>query len=796
MLDRACPITLSPLAWSRTQYPDPLPLFAQSILTWRELVAWLAQLAATTSVPVKDAIPLVQYAHTTGPDDAHVPADGLHALSLDYDGCTPEQFAHALAAAQALGVAWFGYTSYRHRAYVDPKRPGDTERFRLVFPLAAPCPPARVKAYTTALANLVGQFNSHAPGHSERNPARRWYLPAINPASGSCWFDGACMDRPFLDLASLPAAPAAPAAPRPSAIVDELDCDQSQLVDAADLVKLAKRLRAIDARPDLQRVGQQIDRMVRGEPFAPKGERGAALVPITGEIADAYPFANADHLASLLEASLWSEGEPTDDFAAMLRRQQAKKQAEHAAKREAAELHAAVRAKPLEQIAPAPAATSVAVPDGWPVILQKATRFWLRRMNATTFDMLRGAEELGGELLKTYASAIRCSDDTGKLLPLARILADYGQVLEQVAYDYSATSNSWDPGTNTLTLVSARRRALTAQFSPDVDRWLRTLAGDSYALVEQWLAGVLHLDRPSPALYLWGERGCGKSFLALAIADLWETPGGSLEDAMSDFNASLKNPVVVADEHLPQRMSFADVRDFVTRSTRYVNEKYGAKLPLHGCVRLVLTANNADVLRMPRNDAHTEDDARAISQRVLRVRVGSTAGDVLRSFDTHQWLRDHTVARHVLWLHERVAISAGRFVVDSDNPAIVSELAAARYGWLIEWLCDYLDDPRAIEARYALPGARWLVRVHDGSLLVHPAALTELGGQEVSRKDKIERDKALAYFKSGRKRLRDGRGEQRIDYWEIDLVKLLTARGGSPDLAFATLAANTETRVG
>lgn len=782
------PITISPLAWPAGA--DPAPYFAQHTLTWPELVAWFAQ-CAQTPYESKDVIPLIQYAHTSGAKRAD--ATELHALSLDYDGCTPEQFGQAVAAANALGVAWFGYTSYRHGVYVDPKRPLDTARFRLVFPLARPIPAAHVEAATSALAQLVGVFNSKAPGKPERNPERRWYIPAINPALGSCWFDASAMGLQFANCESLvAAAPVTPADDLP--IIDELD--QGELVGAKELHSLANKLQRRDAEEHKSN-GRAIARALMGEVFAPEGSRNDTTYRICGDIANEFPRAHAETIASLFQAALELQGEPSlSAFVGMLKRQQSIKQSEQARKRREDADREALRAgirttAALAAMAREQHCAAASVPlEHLPIILQRANRYWLRRLDQPTYDIARGAEEIGGELLKSYVGAIRVSDDAGKLLPMSRIMADYGCVLDDVAYAYMATSNTWDPQTNALTLRSAKRRKLTPQFSHDVDRWLRALAGLHYRQLEQWLAGILYLDRPAPALYLWGKASAGKSFLALALAALWETPGGSLSEALSDFNACLRNPIVHADEALPARMTFADVREFVTASVRSINEKYGAKLPLRGNVRLLLTANNANLLRLPRNDAHTEDDARAIAMRVLRIKVQDRARDVLAECNTYQWVADHTVARHVLHLHQTVGIDRGRFVVDVQDPEIVSELAGSRYGWFVSWLCGYLDDPGTIETRYMSPAQRLHVRTRDGRLYVHPAALTELAPIEVQRKDHHERERALAYFGAGVVRI------GAANYHEIDVEKLLAARGGDVDLALRTLSRWTEDRIG
>jgi predicted P-loop ATPase len=306
-------------------------------VAWPELVAWLAANASNV-VPRKDDVVLFTLTDAGGGvHDNEVRA--VWGVGLDYDGTTPEQRAQAVAAARGLGAGCF-YTTHSHGLKVDQKRPEATERFRIFFPFDRPLEGPelrRWKAVWTTVATAVGRFHpKKAPGTSEANLGRRWYVPATNPAAPApCAFEAWEGEPLSLDVL-LTEARTAPAIAAPA--VDELDLDQGEPVGRAELHRLASSLVRRSAE-EHQRVGRALRRMINGEGFG--ANRGTMQWQVAGEIARAYPFADAGHIAEILRLGLEADGPPTDDFADQLRRQQAHKQTEIAEQRAVAEAFAA-----------------------------------------------------------------------------------------------------------------------------------------------------------------------------------------------------------------------------------------------------------------------------------------------------------------------------------------------------------------------------------------------------------------------------------------------------------------------
>jgi predicted P-loop ATPase len=297
-------------------------------LAWQELAAWLGSCAPGV-VPRKDDVTLFTLTDAgAGVQDSEVRA--VWGVGLDYDGTTPAQMAQAIAAARALGCGC-AYTTHSNGVKLDPKRPEATERFRIFLPFDRPLEGAELRQWKQVwkvVAEAVGRFHpKKAPGVAESNIGRRWYVPASNPLAPSpCRFeawDGLPLALDVVLEASRGVAPAV-------AVVDELDLEQGEAVGRAELVKLAASLVRRKSE-EHQRVGRALQRMVEGQGFG--ASRGATQWQVAGEIAQAYPFANAAYIADLLRPALEADGPPTDDFADQLRRQQAAKQTEIAERR-------------------------------------------------------------------------------------------------------------------------------------------------------------------------------------------------------------------------------------------------------------------------------------------------------------------------------------------------------------------------------------------------------------------------------------------------------------------------------
>lgn len=289
---------------------------------------------------------------------------------------------------------------------------------------------------------------------------------------------------------------------------------------------------------------------------------------------------------------------------------------------------------------------------GWPWILQRATTYWLHRVDAKGYRKEVLASELGGAVSR-YLAGLLGEDDRKP----SELDASWVQPIDHLRARYMAREHTYDPQSNTLTLAALRWTGRAARKHTHIDRWLRALFGDGYAAAAQWLAAVVELDRPAPCLYLPGPRGLGKSLLADGLAALWSRPAPTkMKEAISSFNASVGEcPLVFTDEGFPQDLDFNEFREMVTQHSRRVNAKFQPQRDVEGCGRFMIAANNEDVLRYQKIGTLTQDDLDAIADRLLVLPCRVEAREVVKLLDTNA-AASHEIAEHVLWLAATVAL--------------------------------------------------------------------------------------------------------------------------------------------
>jgi hypothetical protein len=131
------------------------------------------------------------------------------------------------------------------------------------------------------------------------------------------------------------------------------------------------------------------------------------------------------------------------------------------------------------------------------------------------------------------------------------------------------------------------------------------------------MAAATFLNEPCAVLYLEGAKGVGKTMLAAGLSRLWTLNGATdLEQALAAFNGSLCHcPLVFGDEHVPTdsrgRMRTAEIREFVQAHMRVLKRKFMHPQPMMGCVRVILAANNKNLIHT--TESLTQHDVQAPS---------------------------------------------------------------------------------------------------------------------------------------------------------------------------------------
>jgi hypothetical protein len=286
-------------------------------------------------------------------------------------------------------------------------------------------------------------------------------------------------------------------------------------------------------------------------------------------------------------------------------------------------------------------------------------------------------------LLDRHWPSVPIRNDKGKLLDVAELLVQIGAVATAMVYDLTGKHAHYDGDGigGTLYMPCVQRRPIVPKFHPQIDRWLRLLAGPRYARLEAWLATVGMLERPAVALYLKGEPGCGKGMLPLGVARLWGMEIASYRDVFgSAFNSALrKSPIVFLDEGMGRNgdnggnvsIDTETFRNFIGSSAHTLTEKFKPSATLLGCPRLIVSANHYDALRIRTGDTHADDAA--IGERILLIEINEDARAYLASIGgratTEAWVAGDELPAHIAWLevNRRPAAFGARWLVDGDG---------------------------------------------------------------------------------------------------------------------------------
>lgn len=282
-------------------------------------------------------------------------------------------------------------------------------------------------------------------------------------------------------------------------------------------------------------------------------------------------------------------------------------------------------------------------------------------------------------MLETYAPAALArgggirNPKTGMLVSVPEILTRFGTEVERVVAVIGKSGIEFDEKNRIVEEgVAAIRSDLRPKFDPLIHRWL-TIFGGAYAdKLFDWLATFTDLSNPTCGLYLRSTGGTGKGLLASGLARLWgasPTMYGNIVGTHNDGIAVC--PLIWADEEIPPsqygKTPSAVFRTLVGNSEFNLRRMYSAAATIRGCLRLLVTANNDNALKIEEN--LTPDDYEAIVQRIGYIRVPDAAKTYLEAIGgrktTRAWVEGDGIARHVLWLKQnRTVVPGKRFLVD------------------------------------------------------------------------------------------------------------------------------------
>jgi len=645
-------------------------------------------------------------------------AVAVHMFGLDVDHSTEKDVMGLVRGIQEAGLAACVYTTWRHAE--------DPWRVRILLPLSRSVPAGEWAGFwERANAAFGGICDPKC-----RNVGRIYFGPYAPKGTEEKNFfvvlPGAALDVDLvwgIDLGQVAAA----IANRPSLPVPRERFE-----------KFAKQLsrRQTEYHADL---GEALLKICRGEPFAEHGERDEVIFRLAGLIVrrwpDCDPVQVAGHFGMSLQVMAMAAPDcPTvEDVAYKIRRARDAVYAE----RQVAVDERTARVKEAFGNCRSHAYTADELkqipPRRW--IIQKSRSFYFRLLNdyvgpftdsevlPAAVIQLAPASSAGVELFKPTKNGIVQKT----ILELVR---DYGTVALRTEVHLSAQVNRYDEESRTFIEAPCPIRPIVAMFHPEIDLWLKKLAGPRYEKLKTWLAAVTDLDHPCVALLLTGKKGVGKGLLAQGVSRLWSrSRPTSLEEVFSNFNEALTRcPLCFADEQLPKDFrgysKTAELRHHIQTLTRPLTRKHLPTIDCIGAMRTIVAANNEDVLSTPEN--LSANDIEAIIERYLHIPCQDEAAEYLESVDTWAdggWVFGDKIAEHVLWLvQNHVWFKEGRFLIKPGDDALGREFStrSGSRSSICQWLVGYLREPGKFDNEGK---GNKLVRVKDQRLLVNTQAL-------------------------------------------------------------------------
>jgi hypothetical protein len=638
----------------------------------------------------------------------------IHALALDLEGLDDGRLVEILDRISPF--TWALYSTHKHGAACVHHG----TRLRVILPLAEPIPPERFFGVWDALQELVGGANDPAT----RDLARLHFLPST--------FD------PLVTLAYVNEGepwtpPMAAGSTASRVILTTTVTTPSRPVEEIELLVQSKT-RILPADDEIKNL---VKKLLAGETLAEPGERHSKILKITFWLAAKLGPLNKSDLGALFAKSISKMTSPdpitaTEVWTAYqgaLTRITEDKKTTHTTKTPQTSPYTEDE---LQAIATKQGWTPEALTDKW--LIQKDGAVWLLNSKGE-YEGAYSKDDAPIAVRKILARApiqIWTITQNGyKYKTPGELVAEHGTLASKIVTSLAAQYTAYDSETGILTEAAARLRNLPAVFHTDVDGWLKSF-GDVYLKLSDWLSCAPDLTKNLCAIYLDGKKEVGKTLFALGVARLWTTGScAEIDQVLGGFNEELTRcPLVFIDEQMPRVVSgqstSGKLRALLGNKTRSLKRKYRSNTDLVGAIRLVLAANNENLL--DEMEAKSTDDLDAIAQRFLYVRASDEPIEYLNRFSKTQlekWAQ-HAIAEHCLWLSEnhKVVLPGKRFWVEGIM-STTHELLLTNNRWtslVCEWLIRYLLNPRPLHADAAANG---LVRIEKSQLLVNEQAVAD-----------------------------------------------------------------------
>lgn len=646
----------------------------------------------------------------------------LSMFVCDIDHATGEQALAAMELVVERGLAAIIYSTWRHAE--------DPWRLRICVPLSRPVPASEWRAFWERANKLFLNLCDKKC----KNPSRIFFGPFAPVGTEEQNFyevvEGTTLDVDSLGVGVLPT--------ETESFVDSIVSLEKLTRDR--LEKFAKVMckKSDDFSSD---IGMRLLKIVKGDPFAEPGERDNVIFKLASSLAKRFPNCDPASVAALFAPSLQlmskvaGECPTVEDVAKKFQRAQQSLSVCVLSDREReriSEVFGGGRDTPYtaEEIK----AFGPNIKRRW--IVQYGKAFYVfcngtynlyskEDVLAAVVRDLAPAKSAGVELFNIV-------DDRVVQKGAKALVQEYGTVALHIEADYRAQFSYYNEITQTMVEAPCPlRKGVKPVFHEEIDVWLQLISGPRYEELLDWLAWVYELGRPCVALFVTGPKGTGKSLLGYMAASPFGTPPTPLEEVFGSFNAAmLKNPVCMADEHLPKdhrgHSRNPELRFHVQAVERQLHRKHLPNVVLRGATRTLVVANNMNVLSTA--ESLSVEDIDAIGARYLYIEAQPEAAEYLEDVVGHarvkEWVDLGLLAEHMLWLREnRKVESKGRFLM-KPSPEIQNQLLVRNgpRGAVCQWFCSYLLNRELFDDD---AGTNRLVRIKNGRLLANVAGIVK-----------------------------------------------------------------------
>ncbi|MDB6035948.1 MAG: hypothetical protein JWM16_6286 [Verrucomicrobiales bacterium] len=621
--------------------------------------------------------------------------------------------------------------------------------------------------------------------------------------------------RSFTELLAAPATHDAGFVPAHASLSAEL-LEQTEVIGLREMHALALNLQRRKSERHAM-LGRALAKAVRGEPFAPEGQRNGLTFQLAGEIIEEFPFCDPRSVLGLFSAALSLQGEPTlEGFARQLTYHQGRKQGKADTLRtlESTLLGQAPIGVPMHapEVAPVPGQPAEQQRTLKDVIVKADGIYYLRHPSQDVYALkLKDDAALRLELINQFGmgnNLLNLIDTAGRMYPTENIMQWYGCNAHTIEKNFAVDATRFIFSEARLLIGHQMIPRELAAFDEATHNWLEHLSGGAEFVDElyDWIAATdqRHAGHPSAALAVIAKGDTGKSLFARLLAQTWGALPVKLDNAVQQFNGSLTRcPIWHADEEMPKELTGHEFRDLVASRDRLIEPKGQEKVLLLGSPRLVITVNELADIRI--RGANGPDAVKAIADRLAIFTPTLETDAALRALEVpgqHGDVDTQRMIAHLRWIQCEIEPRGQRFLgARSDrSQAELPVLQAVMYDLpqLFELLENYLVKPQEIERAYHVEertfstgGQRFPIATQKGELYVRPTELAQR-----LNVDPYRIDRALQPFRDGKvlHEISFGNKNFRGRFWRLNLDRLIAATGAEIEAACNTVSCDTRDR--